>query len=83
MKRNPLENVTIKKQPISGETIRVFRRSRSGRPGSGPTGGQAGTTSNSAPLKGDDPDEDMHSSKHVEDLPAPDTPAAVKDAGSK
>ena len=25
----------------------------------------------------------MHSSKHAEDLPAPDTPAAVKDAGSK
>ena len=43
----------------------------------------AGENNNSNQIKGEDHDDDMHSSKHAEDLPAPDTPAAVKDAGSK
>jgi hypothetical protein len=67
---------------LLGETIRVFRRSRSGRPMSGASGGQANNNSNAASSKGDDHDEE-HASKHAEDLPAPDTPAAVKDAGAK
>ena len=33
--------------------------------------------------KGDEQGDDLNSSKHVEDLPAPDTPAAAKDAGIK
>ena len=59
----------------------MFRRSKSGRPGSGAPG--APVTNNSALSKGDNHDDDIHSSKNMEDLPAPDTPAAVKDAGSK
>ena len=59
-----------------GETIRVFRRSRTGNC-------PKTENNNSNPTKGEDHDDDMHSSKHAEDLPAPDTPAAVKDAGSK
>ena len=73
---NKIDNIPL------GETIRVFRRSRSGRPMSGATAGQGSNSSNTAPSKGDDHDED-HASKHAEALPAPDTPAAVKAAGSK
>ena len=61
---------------FSGETIRVFRRSRTGNC-------PKTENNNSTPSRGEDQEDDMHSSKHAEDLPAPDTPAAVKDAGSK
>merc|ERR1719322_1378678 len=59
-----------------GETIRVFRRSRTGNC-------PKTENNNSTPSRGEDQEDEMHSSKHAEDLPAPDTPAAVKDAGSK
>ena len=75
-----ISQIQILHKPYSrfiGETIRVFRRSRSGRPMSGTPSGQ-GTNS-----KGDEQGDDPNSSKHVEDLPAPDTPAAAKDAGIK
>ena len=64
-----------------GETIRIFRRSRSGRPMSGGPGGQ-GDNNNASNANGEEDDE-SHSSKHMEDLPAPDTPAAAKEAALK
>ena len=65
---------------FKGETIRVFRRSRSGHPVSGTKGGRGVIQNNLDPEKGDS---DADSLKHMEDLPAPDTPAAAMDAGIK
>ena len=44
------------------------------------SGTPSGQVANS---KGDEQGDDLNSPKHIEDLPAPDTPAAAKDAGIK
>ena len=68
-----------------GETIRIFRRSRSGHPMAvAPGGGQSvGDGNSTATHTNGDEEDEMHSSKHFENLPAPDTSAAAKEAASK
>lgn len=58
-----------------GETIRIFRRSRSGRP-------QSATSSEAHEEEHCEQDEVL-STKAEEALPAPDTPAAAHEASSK
>ena len=58
---------------IAGDTIRIFRRSRSGRPTS------AGTSSTSATSESQDPNDKL---LRTEDLPAPDTGAGAREASS-
>ena len=57
---------------ITGDTIRIFRRSRSGRPTSATSAGSA--------LSIDSQDDKL---LRTEDLPAPDTPHGVKEASAK
>ena len=61
--------------PFAGDTIRIFRRSRSGRPTSAGTSSATSATSESQ----DSNDKLLR----TEDLPAPDTGAGAREASSK
>ncbi len=70
----------------TGETIRIFRRSRTGRTHSTNRGDSGGGDENgpgpggsSAPHSTEDDDDDATGLRQ-EDLPAPDTPAGTKEA---